>query len=264
MTDTPQDAPQDDATPKPAADSLLADVPAPLDLTQGKPEDFPDEFWDAEKNTTNVNALYDAFKNRDKIAKDLRVKLSKGEFTGKAPEDINEYKLQLDETLSQFVPEDDPLVSKAREAAKQAGLPVDAFNKFMTPMIEAVVNMRKEAEAPPSPEEVAAAKEVELAKIGPNAKVITQAVNGWINSLTADGRITKEEAVVMQNMAYNAETLKMMNRLRSMIEPSSVPINLPVDGSSSRAEIEQKMAKAFAAGNEIEYQKYSKLLREAS
>lgn len=261
MTDAPQDDTQSQE-PKATPDSLLANAEPALDFAQGKPEGFPDEFWDGEKNTANINALFDAFKNRDKIAKDLRVKLSKGEFTGKAPEDVNEYKLQLDENLSQFVPEDDPLVSKAREAAKQAGLPVDAFNKFMTPMIEAVVNMRKEAEAPPSPEDIAAAKEAELAKIGPNAKVITQAVNGWINSLTADGRITKDEAVVMQNMAYNAETLKMMNRLRSMIEPSSVPINMPVDSSSSRAEIEAKMAKAFAERNENEYQKYAKLLRE--
>lgn len=260
MTDAPQDVPQDE--PKPAADSLLADTPAPLDFAQGKPEGFPDEFWDAEKNAANVNGLYDAYKGYEKRVKDLRDKLARGEFTGKAPEDINEYKLTLDENLSQFVPEDDPLVAKAREAAKQAGLPTEAFNKFMSPMIEAVVNMRKEAEAPPSHEEVAAAKEAELAKIGPNAKVITQAVNGWINSLAADGRITKDEVVVMQNMAYNAETLKMMNRLRSMIEPSSVPINMPVDSSSSRAEIEAKMAKAFAASNEAEYQKYAKMLRE--
>jgi hypothetical protein len=245
---------------KPAADSLLADAPAPLTFESGKPEGFPDDFWDADKNAPDVNKLFDTYQQTHKRMEGLRQKLSKGEFEGKAPADIKEYVLELSDDLKQYVPDDDRLIAKAREAAKEAGLPKEAFNKMMIPLIQEVVAMQQDAVKPPSPEEVSAAKEAEFAKLGANGKVVAQAVNGFINTMVAEGKLTKDEAVAAQNMVYNAETLKVMNKFRSMINPSTVPIGIPVTQDSSRSEIEANMAKAFNKGDEAEYTKFKNML----
>lgn len=261
MTDTPQE-------PTVAPDSLLdGSAPPVLDVSKGKPEGFPDDFWDAEKNTVKVDSLYDAFKNRDKIAKDLRVKLSRGEFEGKAPEDIKEYTLDLKEEIKGLIPEDDRLLARAREVAKEAGLPKEAFAKFMQPMIEEVIAMQQEATREPTPEELELAeeqaklaKEEEIAKLGAGGKVMVQAVNGLIATLSAEGFFSEQDVVDARRMVYDAGTLRVMNKLRTRLQPSGVPINLPVTADSSKSDIEQKMVKAAFERNEAEYAKYAAML----
>jgi len=138
-----EEAPTTDSAPTPLPqDSLLNEASKPLDFATGKPEGFPDDFWDAEKNTPAVDKLYKEFQNRDKIAKDLRVKLSRGEFTGKAPEDINEYTVELSEELKPLIPDGDPLFAAARQAAKDAGLPKEAFGKFMQPIVAKLAELQ--------------------------------------------------------------------------------------------------------------------------
>jgi hypothetical protein len=263
MTDEKQ-AEQTEASPQPAVDSLLAgnDVKE-LDFAAGKPEGFPDEFWATDKNSPDINKLFTSYQQEKKRAEGLRVKLSKGEFEGKAPENINEYTLELKEELKQFVPDDDPIIAKAREAAKAAGLPKEAFNKMMVPLIEEVVAMQQNAIKPPTLEEIAEKKEAEFAKIGSNGKTMAQAVNTWITGLAANGRISQQDVAVMQGMVYNAETLKLMNRIRTMIDPNPAPIHTPVSTDSSKEEIAAKMAKAGMEGDEVTFNKYAAMLRQA-
>jgi hypothetical protein len=261
MTDDTQ--PQDTTPQEPAvSDDSLLTAPTGLDFSQGKPEEFPAEFWNEEGKAVNIDALYDAFKNRDKIAKDLREKIGRKQFDNAPPKDINEYTIELKEDLKDLLPADDPIIAKAKEVAKEAGLPKEAFAKFMTPMVEAVLAMRQDVK-PPSPEEIAEAKNAELAKIGPNGKQMAQAVNGWLASLEKQGVLTKETLAAAQSMVYNAETLKVMNTLRSMVAPSGPPIALPISQDSSRAEIEAKMVEAAAKRDEATYNKYAAMLRSA-
>lgn len=246
-----------------APESLLADVPKPLDFSNGLPEGFPTEFWDEEKKAPNLDKLANSYMQEKKRADGLRVKLSKGEFEGKAPEDIAEYTLDLTDDLKAIVPDDDRLIAKAREAAKEAGLPKEAFAKFMTPLIQEVAALKAEMEAPPSEEQIQAAKQAELSKLGPNATVVVQAVNSFIDSMVSTGRFSQAEAQTARSMAITAEAVKVLNKFRTMANPSSVPVDLPVADTSSKEEIGAKMAKAALAGNEVEYNKYAKLLHSA-
>lgn len=249
---------------KPADNSLLSDTPEPLDFTNGRPETFPEDFWDGEKNSPDINKLFLSYDQEKRRAEGLRVKLSKGEFEGKAPKDVSEYALELSDELKAIAPDDDPLIASAKEAALAAGMPKEAFGKFMMPMIQKVAELAKQANEPPSEEEIKAAKAEELAKLGSNGKVVVQAVNGFIESLTASGKFSAKEAETLKEMVKTADSVRVLNKFRMMVNGNSVPVDLPVTDSTSRDEIAAKMAKAALSGDEIGYNKYAKQLHEMS
>jgi hypothetical protein len=243
-----------------APDSLITPENEAVDFAT-KPEGFPDDFWDAEKNSPNVDKLYKEFQNRDKIAKDLRVKLSKGEFTGKPPEDIAEYTVELAEELKPLVPDDDPLFNAARQAAKDAGLPKEAFAKFMTPVIEKLAEMKQQMEAPLSEEQLQEAKNAEIAKLGQSGHRIVSAVGKYIDTLQASGTFSAAEAKAAKDMATTAEAVRVLNKFRMMSGgQDQVPVDMPVDDRASKADIESKMAAAMLSQNEAEYNKYAAML----
>ena len=247
----------------PAPDSLIPNEPAPpaLDFAAGKPEGFPEDFWDMEGNKPNVDRLFKEFQNRDKIAKDLRVKLSKGEFAGKAPDDINEYTFEIDESLKDLVPQDDPLMAAAKQAAKDAGLPKDTFSKFMSPVLAKLAEFKSEAEAGPSDEEIAANRATEIAKLGANGERVVATIGSFIDTLKSGGTFTEEEAKAAKAMANSADAVRVLNKFRMMSGMGDqVPIGPTVDESASISEISQKMAAAMASNNEAEYNKYSLML----
>ena len=167
----------------PASDSLITETPAGLDFSLGKPEGFPDDFWDAEKKAPSIDKLYNSYAQEKKRAEGLRVKLSKGEFDGKAPEDIKEYTLELSDELKTLVPEGDPMFEAARKAAKEAGLPKEAFSKFMMPVLTTLAELSAAANTPKSPEEQAAERSLEISKLGPNGGRVVEAVGSFIDQL---------------------------------------------------------------------------------
>lgn len=257
MTDEPNPA----VSPEPESDTLITPAPAPIDFTQGKPDGFPDEFWDGEKKTAKVDDLFNAWSQEKKRAEGLRVKLSKGEFEGKPPEDIKEYQLELSDELKPLVPEDDPIYNAARQAAKEAGFPKEAFSKFMLPVISKLAELKKDSDTPPSEEEKAAARKAEIDKIGPTGQRVVQAVGTFIDQLKSNGTLSEAEAKAAKNMVFDADSARVMNKLRMMAGGrDQVPIEIPVDDKASRADIETKMAKAMLDGNEADYNKYSQML----
>lgn len=259
MTDQTAETKTTETTPPPA-DTLLTEEPK-VDLSQGKPENLPDEFWDAEKNAPVFDKLINDWQRQSKIAKDLRVKLSKGEFEGKPPEDIKEYQLELDEKLKPLVPDDDPIFNAAREAAKQAGLPKEAFSKFMMPVISKLAEIKAASEVEPTEEELAAARQVEIDKLGPTGSRIVESVGAFIKELQANGTLSQAEAAAAKRMVFDADTARVMNKLRMMSGVSKdVPVDVPMDNKASIADVEKKMAQALVANNEDEYNKYSQML----
>lgn len=255
-----------DATSEPS-DSLIIDKPAEaaLDFSQGKPEGFPDDFWDAEKKTPAIDKLFKEFNTQKARADGLRVKLSKGEFDGKAPEDIKEYTLELDEKLKPLVPDDDPLIGAAREAAKANGMPKEMFNKFLTPIIAKLAEIKGEADAQMTPEAVEAERIAKVEQLGPSGGRIVEALGQFINKLHAGGTFSEAEAKAAKAMVFDADTARVMNKLRMMAGDSDqVPVDVPVGDQSSRSEIQQKMAAAMLSGNELEYTKYSNMLARAN
>lgn len=245
------------------SDSLITKQPEALDFSDGRPEAFPEEFWDAEKNTPNIDKLYKSYDANTKRMEGLRAKLSKGEFEGKAPDDPKEYTLELTDELKAMVPDDDPIVDVLRKSAKEAGLPKEAFNKMLMPAIQELAKIKGEATKEPSPEDIEAEREAKIAELGPSGSKLVSAIGAFIDSKQATGFFSEAEAKAAKDMVYDANSAKVMNKLRlSMGDKDQVPIDIPLDAKASRMDIEQKMAAAMVSGNEADYLKYSNMLSQ--
>lgn len=245
-----------------ATDSLITEQPSALNFAEGKPDGFPDDFWDAEKKAPAVDKLFNSYTQEKKRAEGLRVKLSKGEYEGKAPENVAEYTLSLSDELRPLVPNDDPLLQVAREAAKAKGMPKEMFDSTFTPIIAKLAELKSAAEKPPSPEEIEAERLAKIEKLGPGGDKVVSALGAFIDQLHKGGTFSQAEAIAAKNMVFDADSARVMNKLRMMAGGrDQVPVEMTVEtNSASRSDVETKMAKAMLAGNEAEYTKYSGML----
>ena len=267
MTEAAQEVTQNEVAAQTATEavpqeSLLSSKQSALDFSAGRPEGFPEEFWDATANAPVVDRLFSSYQQEKKRAEGLRVKLSKGEFEGKAPADISEYTFELPEGAPEnLVPNDDPLLVAAKEAAKNAGLPKEAFSKFMGPVIAKIAEAKAAMDVPPSEEEINAVRQAEIAKLGPTGGKIVDAVGSFISELESGGTFSSEEASAARAMVTSAAAARVMNKLRMMNGGrDQVPVDMPVDMRASKSDIEQKLGKAMLDNNEADYQKYSAML----
>lgn len=242
--------------------SSLVETDTPnIDFSSGRPETFPEEFWDSEKNTPLTDKLFTSWQNEKKRADGLRVKLSKGEFEGKAPEDINEYKLEFGEDDKIQIPDDDRLLSKAREVAKEAGLPANVFSKFVTPIVKEMAALQAEMTKEPSEEEINAAKQAEIAKLGPTGNKITEAVGVWMNELKSTGVFSDADFEALKSSLTTADAVRAVNKLRMMNgSRDTVPVEVPIDAKSSPVDIQRKLAEAIMKGDEHLAAKYTSML----
>lgn len=234
-------------------EASLLDAVQPTDIfAKGKPEGFPDDFWDKEKNAPVPAKLYEAYNHEKNRAEGLRKKLSKGEFEGQAPEDAKEYVLELEENLKTIIKDGDPLFEAAREAAKQAGLPKEAFQKFMQPIVEKLAELQPKE---PTEEELAAYRSQELEKLGPGGLKIAANVKAFIGELQAKGVLLEEDVKAAQGMITTSDSLRVWNRIRSaMNNTQDVPVgNDMLEAKASRAELEKQLAAAAASRDEASY-----------
>ena len=242
--------------------SLIQDAPQ---ITEGvKPDFLPDDYWDAEKKTPIQDKVLNGYQQEKKRAEGLRVKLSKGEFEGKAPEDIKEYVLELDEKFKSVVPDNDPLLEFARQTAKERGMPKELFNSFVAPIIGKIHELQ--AALPQLSEEEQAAKDKadteayisgETAKLGPSGGRIVEAVGSFIKEMESDGTLSPELAKKAKDMAFDADAIRVLNALRMRNSKSAIPIDVPIDAKSSLYDLESKLAAAIVSGNEMEAAKYT-------
>jgi len=254
-----------------AADISLLETEAPkeLDFSLGRPEEFPEEFWDQDGKKVNVNKLFSEFNKKDKIAKDLRAKIGRREYEGKAPEDIADYKVDVAEDLLLLVPDNDPLMQAVRESAKEIGLPAEQFNKLISPVIAKLGKLYSEQGAGQSAEQTEEQaneyRSAEIAKLGPSGHKIKEAVKNYVIQLGADGSFSAEEVEAAKSMINSAASLRVFNKFRMMKGGSNeVPIDMPVDVSASISDIQARMAQSMAEGKEAEYNKYSQMLAQAN
>lgn len=237
----------------PASESLLDAVQTENVFSKGKPEGLSDEFWDTEKNAPVAEKLYEAYNHEKNRAEGLRKKLSKGEFEGGAPEDIKEYVVELDDAMKAIVPDGDPLFEAAREAAKQAGLPKEAFAKFMGPVIAKIAEMQPKE---PTAEELAAHKASEIEKLGPSGLKVAANVKAFVGELEARGVLLPDDVKAVQSMITNADQLRAFNRIRNaMTNTQDVPSQPQLSNQSgpSKAELETALIAAANARDEEKY-----------
>jgi len=229
---------------------------------EDKPEGFPDEFWDADNNAVNPQALFNEVKKQEKIAKDLRAKMGKGEH--KAPEKATDYKLELPEELQELVPADDPLIAKAQERAHELGMSQENFQSFISEMIGDMAEIAADAADPNSEAAEAARAEYvqdQIKQIGPNGAQVLRAVESWGKELVAEGTISEADAQTLKDEGLvSAKMVQLFNRLRSRMGGADIPLAPVDDGLPPDSEIADMLDKAYSSKDEAKIRKAEEML----
>jgi len=252
------------------ADGLEDGEGQTFDFTTGeKPEGFPDEYWDAESNTVNAQALFEGMQKQEKIAKDLRAKMGKGAH--KPPEKAEQYTFEPSEKSAQFIEENDPLVAAAKEVAHKHGLSQEQYEGFMAEMSDRMVDISAElgeGAGELSEEQRQAYVKEQIKAIGPNGPQVVRAVSSFVQGLGASGRISEGAAKHMtENFMSSADDVKALNELRAALgEGDSIPHDTFDDGLPPDAAIAEKLndmsIKAKESGNHQEYMNYENEIME--
>lgn len=236
-------------------DSLLDNLPdgdgldLSGDLTE-KPEGLDDKFWDADNNKVNQQALYDELQKSEKIAKDLRAKMGKGEH--KPPEKAEDYKVELPEELADLMPADDPVLKAAQETAHKYGMSQDMFNGFMAEMTGHMAKIAGDGEpAEMSDEQKADYIKQELGKLGDNGVRIARANDSFLNKMKAEGALSETGYNGLRNAMQTAEAVQGLNELRaSMGGGDAVPFDDVNDGLPPDPQIAQQLSDAYESGDQ--------------
>lgn len=216
-----------------------------------RPDWLDKTLWDDEAKDIRKDAVLEALEQEKARAKGLRDKLAKG--AGKAPESPDAYKAELDEDLAKIAPDNDPLVQEFRKTSHELNLTNEQFDgimKMVTGFIgksqgqtleDALSNLSEEERAEYEKKQQAAIEEYkkqEYAKIGPNAPRIARAINEWGRQLEAQGHFSEEERKVFNSFGHDANSIKVLNKLRTMMgSGGEIPLDV-VDSDSVPSDTE--------------------------
>lgn len=243
--------------------SLLAGhAAAPvLDFANGRPEAFPEDMWDTEKNAPNVQKMYDALNaERDRV-KGLRQKISAGGH--KPPETVDGYEVKFEGDLYEKIKSDDPLVGAARQAALKAGMSKEAFSAFINEIVPEFVKLTSaDALAQGGEEQAVAARQAEMQKLGENGVQITRAVAAWANGMKAQGVFAEQELATLETMAKTADQVLLLNKMRTLMGGPAVPVDIINDGLPSDKEIGARLHKAYTSGDPAKIAEIEALLEK--
>lgn len=210
-----------------------------------RPAYIPEALWDADKKALKEGTTADVLKELEtqhKRAEGLRRELGKG--TQVAPKTAKEYKLpqlteEADKSAAALLKADDPFIGELAEAAHEAGMSQKQYENFLTKAARALAKHGDERAAPLTDDQLAAIRDAEFAKIGPNAPRVASAVEGWARGLIAQGHFNPAEVQEIKAMAATADGLRVLNKLRTLTGGESIPMDggTTVDGLMSDAEI---------------------------
>lgn len=252
------------------SDSLLADdapaAPAGLDFSAGKPEGFPDEFWNAEKNAPNVEGLYSKYQEAEARAKGLRDKLAAGKH--KAPESADGYKMPALPQAFAGKEEDlakDPEYIAAKKIAHESGLSQEAFESFVGKYLEFIAETGQQEPAPVelTPEQREEIKKAEYAKIGPNGVQVARNVAGWLKEMESKAIAGKAGFEAIRRYSGDGQLIAELNALRAYYTGNiDVPVGAISDGLPPDGEIADMLAKAYRSNDAAEVRRIEGLMEQ--
>lgn len=218
----------------------------PEAVTVERPEDLPEQFWDADTGTFKSNELYDEYKKEKGIALGLRQKLSKGQPA--AAESPESYQLDAEKMADAGlnISDDDPGLKIFKQVAFDNGLDQEKFEKIFTEYMSAASNNKEiqEMNQPQGASEEQQQEYVksELEKLGPDSSAVVQGIKNFHQQLFYDGLLSKEDFETAQNMGMSASEIRVINAYRMKSGDMSIPESPSViDGSESEAEIHRMM-----------------------
>lgn len=216
-----------------------------LKLTNRRPEELDDKYWDEEKGSVKMDELLNDYKTEQKKALDLRKILSQKGST-KPPKDVAEY--QYSEDVLSLIPEGSDTANLLKEVALDSGLSKDQFSSFVSRLIPSLQERGLLKFDEQLTEEQLEAqhneyKEAELKKLGNDGKRVLQTVVNWGEGMVNSGVLSRDELPVFQDMATSAESLVVLSKIASLTGEPSIPVKTAViDGLPSQKEIEEIIA----------------------
>lgn len=219
-----------------------------------KPEDLDEKYWDVEKNEFKTDELLTDLEKAKKNALDLRKKLSQ---KGAKVKDAKEYKLKEADEILEIVPSDSETMKVLKESAFESGMDNGQFNTFLKKIIpelqEKGILKTKEAELTPEQQEAEFKefKENEIKKLGENGQNVIQSLSNWGSGLVNKGVLSIEDKTVFDNMGYDADSIRVLMKLRAISGEPSIPIKTNVPNSmKSEDEIKSlMMSDKYKAGD---------------
>jgi len=187
-----------------------------------RPEGIPDAFWNTEANSLNTDALLEGYKSEAKQKADMRAIISKG--LGKPAESITEFdSLVINEDMQKYLGEDNQSLSIAKDAAFEAGIPVDKMTDFINKYLSKGGEKGLFPEIQPrlSPEEQEVLnkasddkfKEEQMAILGDEGKRSLAMIKHEIKILADKGSLNKEDIEAFENAAFDAKGVNFMAKL---------------------------------------------------
>ena len=217
---------------------------APDAPTSSRPDGLEDKFWDDDKGEVKFDLLH-------KNYRELSKKFSQGDH--KAPETIDGYKTDVSDEVKAGIFADgddsnDPIMKAAREAAKEAGLSNDMFNKFMTPVLGVIAEANDKAIFDAN---------AEIEKLGPNGRETVAHMMKQGDDMLAHGIFSDEEHQAYDMAAGSAAGMRMLQKVAQNLDKgtTAIPTNPQVNaGMPSKAELSE-MLNSERYGNDPEFAK---------
>jgi hypothetical protein len=170
-----------------------------------RPDYFPQNFW-TEDDGPDIEGLAKAYS-------ELRTKMSRGDH--KAPE-------SYDTSGLENVAEDDPLLSKYTEWAKDNGISQEAFDDLAKAFIENGYSPDASAEVD---------LEAERQALGPNADEIIKSNINWGRSLISKGVFTEDDYTEIEVLGGTAAGQRVIQKIRAMTGEKEIPVT-SIEGSA--------------------------------
>lgn len=217
---------------------LSSPVPASKD-GDGRPDGLDAALWDSESKTFNGQALYERLTASEKQSRDLREKMGR---RGAPPEKSDDYKVDVPADSPWTLEPNDPLLKAAKDIAYKYGLSQGQFGPFVKEFLDASQKINGEmAEIVPTDEEIAAAKQAEISRIGPNGAAVIKAVSEFVRQ-NIGVHFDSNSLETIKSITATAEGVHFMNQVREMLGGSErIPMGRvdgqEVSGLPSDAEI---------------------------
>lgn len=185
------------------------DVPAAEVVT--RPDFIPEKFWNAETNEVRVEGLAKSYAEMEKArgnVEGLREQWESERLSSR-PETPDAYALPNNEALDMDALASSPIVSLWRQAAHEAALPQEAFERVINDYAQAEIDAMQ------------ARQTAEIQKLGENASDRTTAVRLWAEKTFKDG-----ELLSVQRIATDADGVQALERIMGALSERGIDVGI--------------------------------------
>ena len=186
-----------------------------------RPAEIPEQFWDKAKGEVNTAAALKSYaESQSQVTKLVEENKKLKGASPKAPAKAEDYKFEAPADMKDAIKSDDPGLGVFRKVAHKMGVSQEQFQAGLTEFLtEAKAFM-------PEPVDTKA----EMAKLGPNAQAVMDAVYGWGKGLVSSGLWSDDEFNEVVIMGSTATGLKALNKLRERSGEKPIPLNAALEG----------------------------------